>query len=130
MSDIENQDNEYRIFNSGCGSCAFMDNSAIFGFVGEGAVDNYIKSKEFIEFEDFVEKCFIKLDGKEKFIFLQDNKTSYNFTLLEKIVNFLVKVMGYSKSSIYAYAEFEKPLCLKVSGYSDGFVFIAPKIED
>jgi hypothetical protein len=132
MSDInQNQDNEYKIFNVNCNSgCAFIDNSGVFAFAGEGVVSDYIKSKEFIAFEDFVEKCFIKFIDKNKLIFLEDNKTSYDFSLLEKIINFLIKVMGYKKSDIYVYFEFEKPLCLKVSDYNNCFVFIAPRITD
>jgi hypothetical protein len=132
MSDInQSKNNEYKIFNVDCNSgCAFIDNSGIFAFAGEGVVSSFIKSKEFITFENFVEKCFVKFTDKKKFIFLEDNKTSYDFDLIEKIVNFLVKVMGYDRDSIYVYAEFEKPLCLKVVGCGDNFVFIAPRITD
>jgi len=57
MSDMQSQNqDEFRIFKSDCGSCAFIDNSCIFAFAVEGAVDDYIKSKEFVAFEDFIKK--------------------------------------------------------------------------
>jgi hypothetical protein len=60
--------------------------------------------------------------------YLPDNDTNYNFDLLKRVINFLIKVMNYSKDNIYVYFENNKFLCLKIDNLFDRYyVFIAPR---
>jgi hypothetical protein len=130
MSGVENKSQKYEIFNRDFEyGFAFFDKFFVVVFVGENVVSDYIKSREFISLNDFFKKCSIKvIDKKNKLIFLPDNDTNYNFNLLDRVINFLFKVMNYSKNNIYVYFESYKPLCLKIDNlFEKYYVFIAPR---
>jgi hypothetical protein len=111
---------------------AITDISKIFAFIPEGLISDYIKTRKFETLEDFIRNSYIKIDGKNKYLVLSDGKTKFNFNLVEKVLNFLIKVMGYSDRDIYVYSEFEKPLVLKITcDFCDEFYFaMAPIIDE
>jgi hypothetical protein len=132
MSDT-GQENEYKLVKYGFtfDGFAIMSVDKVFAFIPSGMVSDYIKSKKFELLEDFIRNNFIKIDGKNKYLVLSDGKTKFNFNLIEKVLNFIIKVMGYDDRDIYVYFEFEKPLVLKITcDFCDEFYFaMAPIIE-